>query len=95
MYPINSITKSLLAPLLSLLLLNDSIKPISQEKIKLPIRKLIKSPWKLDQGFVAKPENLKSIVIAENDDNDHALLVISIVAVNSLDPGRCGSNIKV
>ena len=56
-----------LMSLLSLLLLNDYIKLVSQEKVKLPIRKLIKIPLKFIQSLFAQPENLKSIVIG--DDN--------------------------
>ena len=30
----------------------------------------MKSPWKFNQSLVAKPENVKSIVIAHGDDNN-------------------------
>ena len=56
-----------LMSLLLLLLLNDSIKLVSR-KVKLPIRKLIKTPLKFIQSLFAQPENLKSIVIS--DDNN-------------------------
>ena len=41
------------------------------------MRKLIKIPWKFNQSLVAKPENLKYIVITEGDDNQEIELMIS------------------
>ena len=58
-------------PLLLLPLLGDSIKPVLQEKSKVNNPSTNKkSPWKFNQSLVAKPENLKSIVIAHGDDNE-------------------------